>query len=416
MRHRPGTRALRRSGAVTPWRRSTVAAAVAALALAGLAGCSDDKEPPGTPQAARTIGQGEGALELLALPGYVEAGYSDPRVDWVRPFEDRTKCRVNLRTVRTADELVSVMSNPENRIDGVAASPEATGRLIAGRQVAPVNPDLVDGFKDLDSRLRAQLRHHEKAYGVPFVWGADLLMYDPQVVRSAPSSWAALFDPDQTAAYSGRLIMRDSPFTLATAALYLKNRDKPLKIGDPFALTPKQLDAAREVIVRQRQQVKTFWSDPTDAINEFAGGGAVLGEGWPYHVDVLGRAGRSIAGVTPREGVTGWLSSWMIGARAEHPNCAYQWLTWITSPDTQQQVAEWNGVAPANPKACSQDRLKAEFCRAYHVNDRDYISKVMFARTPTRDCDGEGDAGEGGDCTDYAEWTRAWRGALSSKP
>ena len=40
----------------------------------------------------------------------------------------------------------------------------------------------------------------------------------------------------------------------------------------------------------------------------------------------------------------------------------YQWLQWTSSPDVQQQVAEWTGVAPANPRRCSGDRLKPGFC------------------------------------------------------
>src|SRR5512139_1749217 len=116
MRHRSGARSAARRPMSGLWRRATLAVTAAlavATATAGVAGCSGgDDEPSGAPRPAGTTGQGEGALDLLTLPGYVEGGFNDPRVDWVKPFEDRTKCRVNVRTVKTADELADLMSGP----------------------------------------------------------------------------------------------------------------------------------------------------------------------------------------------------------------------------------------------------------------------------------------------------------------
>ena len=52
------------------------------------------------PQA--SIGAGEGALNLVIWPGYVENGATDPAFDWVTPFEDETGCKV---TARIRDRL-----------------------------------------------------------------------------------------------------------------------------------------------------------------------------------------------------------------------------------------------------------------------------------------------------------------------
>lgn len=387
-----------------------LAAAVAAIAL-GLAGCSGGggggKDHLGTKEvrAAQTMGQGEGQVSLVSWNGYAEDGSNDPRVDWITPFEKKTKCKVNIKYAANPQEMLSLMSKPNLHYDGVAATPEIAGELIADRQVVPVNTDLIDGYKELEPSLRSQLTVKGKHYAVPFTWGANLLMYDQRTVRPQPDSWAALFDPAQAKRYSGRLVVRDSPLTLGDAALYLRAHDRKLKIKDPFALTPKQLAAAAKVIAKQRPMVKTYWLNPSDAIAAFATGEASMGEVWPYQVDVLSRSGRQVAGVTPRDGVTGWMDSWMMGARADHPNCMYQWLNWTSSPEVQQQVAEWDGVAPANPDACARDRLRPQFCSAYHVGDRVYLNKIMFARMPAASCVNDKD------CADYADWNRAWRDA-----
>ncbi|GAA4498319.1 ABC transporter substrate-binding protein [Actinoallomurus oryzae] len=385
-----------------------LAAAIAATAL-GLAGCSgggaDDGRRTKEVRAAQTMGQGEGLVSLVSWNGYAESGGNDPRVDWITPFEKKTKCQVKMKYAANPQEMLDLMSNPDLHYDGVAATPEIAGELIASKQAVPINTDLIDDYKDLEPELRSQLTVKGKHYAVPFTWGANLLMYDPRTVRPQPDSWAALFDSAQAKKYSGRLVVRDSPLTLGDAALYLRSHNRKLHIKDPFALTPKQLAAAAALVDKQRPMVKTYWLNPSDAIAAFATGDAVLGEVWPYQVDVLSRSGRPVAGVTPREGVTGWMDAWMMSPRADHPNCMYQWLNWASSPEVQQQVAEWDGVAPANPDACARDRLRPQFCSAYHVGDRGYLSKVMFARMPAASCVNSKS------CADYADWNRAWRDA-----
>ncbi|GAA1881703.1 ABC transporter substrate-binding protein [Actinomadura bangladeshensis] len=393
---------------VTTTRARAAGALLAAAALAAgvLAGCSDDGggEPVGVAKAATTLGPGEGMLNLVALPGSIESGGTDPRVDWVTPFQERTGCKVGLKVARTPEEMAGLMRDPDRRYDGVAAPPEVAGRLIAENQVVPVNTDLVDGYKKLEPKLRGLLERDGKHYGIPYVWGSNLLMYDTRTVPP-PAGWAAIFDPAQARRYSGRIVMRDSPLAIAEAALYLKGSERKLKIRDPYSLTPGQLAAAGRVLAKQRPHVGEYWDLPADAISAFAGGRAVLGQALPYQVDVLSRAGRAVRGVVPAEGATGWMDAWMIGARAQHPNCMYQWLQWTASPDVQQQVAEWTGVAPANPQACSGDRLRSGFCAAYHVGDRGHLDKIIFAHAPAKRCGGDSD---GNDCTDYTEWTRVW--------
>jgi putative spermidine/putrescine transport system substrate-binding protein len=108
--------------------------------------------------------------------------------------------------------------------------------------------------------------------------------------------------------------------------------------------------------------------------------------------------------VLPKEGATGWADTWMVDAKSSHPNCAYMWMNWITNPDTQAQVAEWFGEAPANKKACAET-ADPNHCTTFHAEDEDYFSKVAYWNTPIQAClDGRTDV----KCTDYAEWTKAW--------
>ena len=45
--------------------------------------------------AAKAVGAGEGRLDIIAWPGYIERGQSDKAYDWVTPFEKETGCQDN---------------------------------------------------------------------------------------------------------------------------------------------------------------------------------------------------------------------------------------------------------------------------------------------------------------------------------
>ena len=175
--------------------------AVLTLALAALtaAGCGDDDDDGGgggdgdESAALQKVGKGEGEVDLVAWAGYVEDGSTDPAVDWVSDFEKQTGCKVNVKIGNTSDEMVTLMRT--GNYDGVSASGDATLRLIAGGDVDPVNTDLIPNYKDVFEALKNQPHNTVDGvnYGIPHGRGANLLMYNKDVVKPAPDSWSVVF-------------------------------------------------------------------------------------------------------------------------------------------------------------------------------------------------------------------------------
>jgi putative spermidine/putrescine transport system substrate-binding protein len=229
------------------------------------------------------------------------------------------------------------------------------------------------------------------------------LMYNINVVRDAPNSWAAVFD--HAAKYEGRVTAYDSPIYIADAALYLSATKPELGITDPYSLTPEQLDAATELLKAQRQHVGEYWSDYTKAVQAFESGAAVIGTTWQLIANTIGADNLvQVNTVLPKEGSTGWSDSWMISAKAAHPNCMYRWMNWITAPEVNAQAAEYFGEAPAQTKACEHTR-EPDFCDIFHATDDEFAAQIHYWTTPQQQCvDGSGD-----NCTDYDDWVEAWQ-------
>jgi putative spermidine/putrescine transport system substrate-binding protein len=394
-------------------------AVVASAALWGAAGCGGDDEKSGdggrgegkegvtarvkAPDipAAKSVGKGEGRLRLVAWAGYVEDGSTDPKVDWVTPFEKQTGCNVSVKVGNTSDEMVTLMRT--GQYDGVSASGDATLRLIAGGDVAPVNTDLVPNYKDIFPALKNKPWNSVdgQPYGIPHGRGANLLMWRSDQVKGSLDSWSAVFD--QASKYKGYVTAYDNPIYIADAAVYLKATRPDLKITNPYALGEKQFAAAVNLLKQQRRNIGEYWSDYTKEQAAFTNGDSRVGTTWQVIANLLDADKVPVKTVLPKEGATGWSDTWMISSKAKNPNCMYRWMNHIVSPKANAQVAEYFGEAPSNRKACAQTAAK-DHCDTFHADDEEYFSKVAYWTTPTKEC---GDQ-RGAVCKDYSEWVQAW--------
>jgi len=367
-----------------------------------LAGCSGAQngggETPPKLEPLSVLGAGEGQLNLVAWAGYAEDGSNDPAVDWVTPFEAETGCQVNVKVGNTSDEMVQLMRS--GQYDGVSASGDATLRLIYAGDVAPVNTALVPNYETITGFLKDRPWNSvdDQMYGIPHGWGANLLMYNVDVVRDAPNSWGAVFT--DAGKYKGRVTAYDSPIYIADAALYLSKTKPELGIEDPYSLNAEQLDAAVDLLKAQRENIGEYWSDYTKEVQAFESGTSVIGTTWQVIANSIGADNRvQVNTVLPKEGSTGWSDTWMIAEGAAHPNCMYKWMNWITSPEINAEVAEYFGEAPAQTKACELTAQK-DFCDIYHATDEEFAAKIHYWTTPQKNCVN----GKGDDCTTYDEW------------
>jgi putative spermidine/putrescine transport system substrate-binding protein len=376
--------------------------AVAGCASSGSSGGTAGRQVPKVPML-QQLGKGEGQLNIIAWAGYAEDGSDDPKVDWVTPFEKQTGCQVNVKIGNTSDEMVQLMQT--GQYDGVSASGDATLRLIYGGDVAPVNTKLVPNYTTISSFLKDKPWNsvNGQMYGIPHGWGANLLMWNPQVVTSAPNSWSAVFDKNTP--YKGKLTAYDSPIYIADAALYLEKHQPDLGIKDPYSLTEKQLDAAVNLLKQQNANVGEYWADYLKEVQAFENGTSVLGTTWQVIANTINADGKlKVKTVLPSEGATGWSDTWMVSSKAKHPVCMYKWMNWITSPQVNAQVAQYFGEAPAQTLACKYTDDK-NFCSQYHALDSAFAAKIHYWTTPQTQCVD----GSGNDCTSYDEWTQKWQ-------
>ncbi|MCY1526466.1 Spermidine-binding periplasmic protein SpuE [compost metagenome] len=346
----------------------------------------------------KQLGETEGALDIIAWPGYIERGETDKSYDWVTQFEKDTGCKVNVKTAATSDEMVSLMA--KGGYDLVTASGDASLRLIFGKRVQPVNTALIPNWKTVDERLQDAPWHTVNGlhYGTPYQWGPNLLMYNTKLFKQAPDSWAVVFEPQDLAdgkSNKGRVQAYDGPIYIADAALYLKSARPELGIDDPYQLTEEQYTAALDVLRKQHSLVHRYWHDATVQMSDFKNEGVAASSTWGYMANTLKAEKQPVETVVPKEGVTGWADTTMLHVDAKHPNCAYKWMNWSLEPKLQGDLAAWFGSLPVVAKGCTSSELLGSGGCA--TNGYDQFDKIAFWKTP--------DA-QGGKFVPYSRWTQ----------
>ncbi|MFM7014622.1 MAG: ABC transporter substrate-binding protein [Actinomycetota bacterium] len=371
---------------------------LAAISLLVLSGCAaSDSGDNGMIQ---ELGDNEDGISILAWPGYVEDGSNDPAYDWTSSFEEATGCEVTVKTYGTSDEAVNLMKTGE--YDVIAASGDATQRLIAGGDVMPINTSLVPSYAGVYDFLKNQSHNTVDGvnYGIPHGYGANLLQYNKDVFPTAPDSWSVVWEG--ASANAGKVTAYDSPIYIADAAVYLMATKPELGISNPYALDETQLQAAIDLLKAQRENVGEYWSDYLLQIQAFSTGDSVVGTTWQVITNVLQGEGVNVDAVLPKEGSTGWSDTWMISSKTDAPNCAYRWLDHIASPEINAAATAYFGEAPSSAEACNF----RDDCEAYHAGDADYAAQLWYWTTPIAEClDGRTDV----QCTDYGRWTEAWQ-------
>jgi putative spermidine/putrescine transport system substrate-binding protein len=347
------------------------------------------------------IGKGEGALNVIEWPAYTDPSFA-------KKFEQQTGCKIHRKDAGSSNQMVALMraggGGGGGQYDLVSASGDASLRLVYAHDVVPINIDLIPGWKSFFPYFKSPAHNTVKGvhYGVSLQWGPNTLIYNTKKVKPAPTSWSAVYGKK----YAGKISIPNNPIQIADAALYLMKTKPALKIRDPYELTKDQFNAAVSLLKQQKPLVKRYWNYAADQITDFKNGDVSVGSTWPYQTLTLQAGKTPVKDLIPREGTTGWADTWMLASKAPHPNCAYKWMAYVTTPPVEAKQAIVFGETPVTPLACPfMNKLQAGSCAQYHLNaPAAYLKSIHFWKVPIADC------GWGGrkDCVDFTAWQQAW--------
>ena len=238
--------------------------------------------------------------------------------------------------------------------DVVSASGDASLRLIAAGDVAPVNTDLIAELRRrlalpqgprLELRRRPDVRRPARLRREPADVRTDMVDAGPDLLGRGVRR--------RDAPYAGKVTAYDSPIYIADAALYLMKTQPDLGIKNPYALDEDQLAAAVDLLKTQRESVGEYWSDYLKQIQAFTSGDSVIGTTWQFIVNLAQAEKVPVEAILPEEGATGLVGH--LDGRARRPSTPTAPTRGWTTSSAPRRTPRWRSTSvrrPSNAKAC----------------------------------------------------------------
>jgi spermidine/putrescine-binding protein len=309
----------------------------------------------------------EATLSLL-----VWEGYADP--SFVRPFEEAHHCKIVASYMGSSDELVAKLrGGSASNYDVISPSSDVATSIVRAGLAAPLDPSKFPSYSQLSAKLRNSplVKANDQAYGVPFMWGPNPLLYDITAIDQEPDSWAALWEPH----FKNKISVWDDLSTVYMAAQVL-GYDKP-DPGQLYNLSDAQLEAVKKKLIELKPNIRKMWSTGGELTNLFQNHEIAIAMGWPLMTNQLRKLGFPIKELIPKENTTGWIDHLMITAASQQKELAAQFLEYMIEARTQKIVTDVTGYSPANPQ--STTLMSESEKKNLHMDDPDaYMQRIYF--------------------------------------
>ncbi len=233
-------------------------------------------------------------------------------------------------------------------------------------------------------------RWDDETWSIPWVWGLDTLIYNPDTVPFEIKSYKDLLRPELT----GRVAMLDNPLTtfpqIAKVAGY----------GDKYPLlTADEMADCFEKLKPYRDQTKVYATSNGDVVSLFTSGeiDACFCVWNGVTVSTTEQNVRTIA-ADPIEGGAVWADSWFIPHTAENLDTVHALINEALSPEVQAGMCTATASNTVSPLALP---LMSDDAKQYfdYANFKDEFAKLKIYGLPPLTSD---------EHATYADWIQAW--------
>lgn len=202
-------------------------------------------------------------------------------------------------------------------------------------------PDLLEPLRQIPG-----INEGGQQWFVPLDWGTTSVIYRSDLVEIEDESYNLLWDER----YVGKLALgEDVTESVIMAAL-------ASGITDPFEMSDGDLAIVRDSLVRQRDLLRYYWSDPSVIAEDLKSGSLVASSAWSETYLSLKQEGVPVKYMNPKQGVLSWCCGLVLMKSAAEVDQAYKLIDYLISPEAGAWAAEQN--------ACHANRRALEMAQA----------------------------------------------------
>lgn len=228
---------------------------------------------------------------------------------------------VNVGMFSSNEELQEKLSAGKgtNAYDLVHPSDYMVEVLIRTGVLQKLDKSKLPNLKNLDVSLLNTFGNTTD-FIVPYQMGTDAIVYNSDTVKTPPTSWADLWNPE----YKGRIVAVDDPRVMIGAAL--------LVLGyDVNSTDEAQLEQAKQKLLELKPNIRVYDSDSPKT--PLLAGDVDLGVVWNGEAFLANRENPAMTYVFPKEGTINFYDGLGLPTDAPHPDLAYAWLNYMMQGD-----------------------------------------------------------------------------------
>ena len=237
--------------------------------------------------------------------------------------------------------------------------------------IQPIDTSRLKNWKGVQEKLAKHGFIQGKQYYVPWDWGFESIIYRTDKVKTPPTSWADLWNPE----YKGRLSLFDSGESahIITA----------LALGfDPWNTTPAQNEQIKQKLLELKPNVLHYWTDFTEVNQMLASGDAwVISNAWNDAYTTARSENVPAEYITPKEGRLGWVCGYAISSKSKNVDRAYEFIDALIAPQSMANMANDFAYGAANADALPL--IDAEFVKLMGLDNPSVLDSTVFYRPLT---------------------------------
>jgi putative spermidine/putrescine transport system substrate-binding protein len=269
-------------------------------------------------------------LTVIVYGGSFEAGWKKAVIE---PFEKANPdIKVKIATGLTQQTIAMMRAQKDDvKIDVIMMDEVGAAQGKAEGLYEPLVASKVPNIE----KLYPQFRIEGDAY-TKFMYVAQALVWDKNIVKTKPDSWMAMWDP----AYKGKIVVPDiatshGSFFLLTAA-------------DMNGGSVKNIDPGFELIKKLKPNILTFYTQHAQLAQLFTQGEVAMASWTSDRAQAAIDGGASIGWTVPKEGAYIVDSTIGIAKGSKNTEAALKYVNFVLGEAAQAANAQHTYLAPVN--------------------------------------------------------------------
>ena len=260
-------------------------------------------------------------------------------------FEKEFGIKVVYDNYSSNEELLAKLQAGATGYDLIFPSDYMVGIMRMEGLLEGLDMTNIPNFKNIEKRFTNLPFDPGNKYSIPYLWGTTGIGVNTEKVTEEVASWGILWNEK----YNEKISMLDDMRGLANSALKL--------LGYSINTTnPKQIEEAKQLLIKQKRLVKVYTSDMY--IDLLKSGDIWLSQGYSGDVFQVMKENKAMKYVIPKEGSDIWVDNMCIPRGAKNKYTAEVFINYLLRPEVGAEISDFTWYA--NPNEASQRFIKPE--------------------------------------------------------